>query len=938
MRKSIVLGAVVLLAVTGCVRERFDSTEKGKRVYVQVRPDFGETKTLFEYEEGAQNQFIRWEAGDALAVAVTRDESNYLVGYFTDKLTIGNDLEDPIFSGDVHLDWYDERSNYQLYAVYPFEAVGEGVYQIDKVKITLPSEQHPTQKGFDGKADVMVSAPYPIELDGEYDSCMAWPVFAHVFGFGRISFDCTHHENELVRKVIIQATGTKRDIAGEFLLNMSEPVGSADFRVEADSWEATASSRITLIADGTVALKDYQAWFVANPGDYDVNITVVTNLHTLSYDRTGLRIQRKKIIKPTIHSATYDAIDNVKLLRSMKENSGGGTTRYDFVYDASSRLVSILYDGATYADISYPDANTVVWTDAYGDGWTGHLDVDGKIISREYGSATYNYTYQDGHLVTETCSASGWHYRKDYTWQNGDIYNVTTNPIMEMSDANTTYAYSCQEDLGNVFGLIVGGVDHLVILQPAFAHLPSSAVMMIDEIQVDADFGYTFDNNGYPLSATEVLSTRSGVAYTFSWTMDDPAEPVLPDMPDYGEGQPTHVVLTDAEGTTTRFDFTYGTEGRMTKTVVDGATTYTFSYSGSSVTASVSNGDTYSFNGNSLYLNGVSVDISADKDYKFDEADRTGVSSLLLAISEGWDAKALFPVFMASAASDKWPTKCGKDVWTYQVELNGLVIGIRCYQSGIFQYGVSVSYNDEVPAAQKVYKSMAAPEKKLVRKISLQGDSDSWSEYHFYDDTGNLKELFRKDRWSNMALLFERTPERLDMPYFSSYLDGGIPSLYVRFDANGYATNAIAGEGLMSFEWTDGRLTKLLDMSEVGYVQFDWAGDDFAGIVDDDGNRTEVSWTSYVDRLGMTGYLLGDEIGFILRQIGAPGNKHLPASIGGRSYTYTFDDNGDLVRILVSRSWSSQALEYIIAYTLEAGQDDSSNNSGGEDYNVKPLI
>ena len=936
MKKIIVLGTLVLLAASGCVREKYDSTGDKKVVHFQVSPEFGESRTVFEYDEGGSaGQFIRWEAGDALAVALTGDNDYYLASRFSDKLTIGGDLEDPIFSGDVHLEWFNEWTDYQLYAVYPYEAVTGDGYRIDEVTITLPTEQTPSQKGFDGKADVMVSAPYPIDLDGSEDYCRAWPVFAHVFGFGRISFDCTQHADELVRKVIIQATGVNRDLAGEYMLNLSEPVGSEDFRVE-DSWEATASSRITLLADGTVPLKDYQAWFVANPGDFDVNITIITNLHTLSYDRTGLRIRRAKITKPTIHSSTFDAIDDIKLLRSLKRNSGYGTSKYDFLYDASSRLVGILCDGATYADISYPDANTVVWSDS----WTARLNEEGNIVFRDYGNGAYTYTYQDGHLVSVSAvTSSGLTYQKDYTWQNGDISKMEANRIFDTWDGCTTFTYSNQEDRGNIFGIFINDMEHLVVRQPAFAHLPSSASITLDEIRLDLDFGYTFDRDGYPLSATMVTSARSAEAYTFSWNFDEAPEPVFPDMPAFGEGQPRHVVLTDTEGTTTRFAFTYDAEDRLTKAVVDGTTTYSFSYSGSTVNATVSGGVNYSLSGGSLYRNGTALDISLHNEYSVDVDDKTGVSSLLYAISEGWDAKALFPVLYAGGAvSSSWPEKSGKVSWTYQQELNGLVVGIRCYEKGLFKYGVSVSYTDDEPAAQKVFKPLAAPEKKLVRKISYQESYDSWSETHFYGDAGNLKELFRKENgWRNYysARLFDRIPSRLDIPLFEGSPDGNVSSGYVRFDAEGHAIALLYGEGLSFLEWADGRLVMWNDTE--GDVRFEWTGEDFSALIDDYGDRTEVSWTSYVDRLGITGYLLDEDSGAVWRQAGIPGNAHLPASIGSRSFTYTFDTDGDLTGIQVSRDGSKRG-EFQIAYSLDLGPDDSSNSSGGEDYNVKPLI
>lgn len=949
MKKIFVLGTLVLLVASGCVREKMDSFDGKRKVTLEVRPDLAETRTVFEDVEGAGRQYIRWEAGDDLAVAITENDNSYLYSYFYNRLVIGEDLEDPVFTGEISVGWFDPNSQYALYAVYPNGAVDPDSYEIDAVRITLPSEQQPTQKGFDGKADVMVSAPYPIVFDYDVDRYSASPVFAHVFGFGCLSFDCTMHADEKVQKVIIRASGQKRDLAGVFMLNMKEPVGSASFRVEADPWDAPTTSAITLQADGTVPLRDYKAWFVANPGDYDVNITVVTDRHILAYDRSGLPVRRARIVRPVIHSSTYDAIEDQKLLRSMKVNYGYGTELYEFLYDAQARLISITEDGSDYASISYPDANTIVWTDAYGSGWTGHLDDEGRVVSREDEYGPYaTYSYQGGHL--SSLAYLQWGGRYAVNWTGDDVSEIVRVSSSGEESGKDVYTYTdAKVDLGNVFGILLNGVEHLVTRQPSFAHLPSRQATVFDEYQRVSDFSYTFDGDGYPLTATRVGDDRSVAAYSFSWTTEAAPEPVLPELPLFGEGAPRHVILADAEGAATRFDFQYDAGGRLTGAVVDESRSYTFSYSGGGVSATTSDGHSYSLSGNYLYCDGSPLDIMLSDGYRKNSADRTGVSYLLYALSEEWDAKALFPVLLAGYESGgkSWPVRFGNNVWTYRQARDGCVTDIRNYQDGLFQYGVAVSYTDDIPAAPKVFEPMAAPERKLVRKITFQEQSEFESEQFYYDGAGNLKEAYGSYSYSYTSraesILFERTSSRLDLSLYFTSLNETTGSAYFVLDGAGHPIRLVSNEVMYLFTWTGGKV-QTFESSEGYYpYQFHWNGDDISSLSENGRQVLDFTWTTYPDRLGITSWLLFEDSEYyvLFHQVGFPGNAHLPASITSSSreylFSYTFDAEGDLTRIEVTEDGQPTG-EYRIYYTLESEPDDSSNASGGEDYNVKPLI
>lgn len=58
---------------------------------------------------------------------------------------------------------------------------------------------------------------------------------------------------------------------------------------------------ITLKGDGTTTISDYKAWFVANPGTYDVEITVSTAKADFVFKRSELIVTRGVITEPTVN-------------------------------------------------------------------------------------------------------------------------------------------------------------------------------------------------------------------------------------------------------------------------------------------------------------------------------------------------------------------------------------------------------------------------------------------------------------------------------------------------------------------------------------------------------------------------------------------------------------------------------------------------------------
>lgn len=283
---------------------------------------------------------IKWEKGDKLGVIATKTvedtkgENNFGYGV----LTIADETADkPIFTGTVELDSNTGESVY-IAGLYPFSAIGSTSNRmLTDVEIKLATAQSPSQESWDGAADVMLMKQVQVtakEYESVYDSWEGyyyykWTAdaeitFAHIFGFGCIEFGTLPQDfaNETVSKVTITATGDAKNIAGSFTVNLNQDVFSPEFTVT----DSKTANSIALICDGTVALKDFKGWFVANPGLYDVTIDVATSGHKLSFERKGLKVERAKITKPVINYKDGDISESTDI-----DLTGGKTWKHDTV-------------------------------------------------------------------------------------------------------------------------------------------------------------------------------------------------------------------------------------------------------------------------------------------------------------------------------------------------------------------------------------------------------------------------------------------------------------------------------------------------------------------------------------------------------------------------------------------------------------------------------
>lgn len=310
-----------LLAVAaGCAKTE-SAPEMSDVVNLSVRVNVSngaDTKAKFDGDS-----HIKFEKSDAFYAAIAKESTptagvkvatsteGYSSQYYS-VFTIENfEAESPVFKGNFYsIALKDTASTYKFYGAFPSSAVASTGEDLTKWRVNLSGTQSASQTEWDSKSDVMIVKPTAISADSkkvtkynEYDFSSSNGVeFAHIFGFGKLSFsDMPEKYASLkVKSVTIEAVGEKKDICGQFFLDITGDAAKTGLNA------LTPGSSIVVTPKDEVTVKDNVVWFVANPGTYDVKITVSTPAYDLVFERQGLVVSRSKITSPTVHFKEAD--------------------------------------------------------------------------------------------------------------------------------------------------------------------------------------------------------------------------------------------------------------------------------------------------------------------------------------------------------------------------------------------------------------------------------------------------------------------------------------------------------------------------------------------------------------------------------------------------------------------------------------------------------
>ena len=319
MKKLLYMTALLAVAA-GCAKTE-SAPEMSDVVNLSVRVNVSngaDTKAKFDGDS-----HIKFEKGDAFYAAIAKESTpttgvkvasraTAAASQYYSVFTIENfEAESPVFKGNFYsIIPANIADTYKFYGAFPSSAVASTAEDLTKWRVNLSGTQSASQTEWDSKSDVMIVKPTDISSESrtengynEYDFSSSNGVeFAHIFGFGKLSFsDMPEKYASLkVKSVTIEAVGEKKDICGQFFLDITADAAKTELNA------LSPGASIVVTPKDEVTVKDNVVWFVANPGTYDVKITVATPTYDLVFERQGLVVSRSKITSPTVHFKEAD--------------------------------------------------------------------------------------------------------------------------------------------------------------------------------------------------------------------------------------------------------------------------------------------------------------------------------------------------------------------------------------------------------------------------------------------------------------------------------------------------------------------------------------------------------------------------------------------------------------------------------------------------------
>lgn len=319
MKKTLYMAAV-LATLAGCAKtESQPENPVGSNLELTANVEGIGTKAVFDGDS-----HIKFEKSDAFcaaialpsapdkAVKVSKQNGGYANEYYTTFKLEDPNADTPVFKGNFYSILEAQNSDtYKFYGVFPSDAVASYGENLTVWRVQVKGDQTSSQTSWQNKADVMLVEPADVTVEdkektqfGEYNSKDSLNIkFAHLFGFGKISFaDIPDTYAGLkVDQVVVEAVGENKDLVGIYKIDITKDVD------EMKTVPFSTGSTVTVTPEAAVTVADNVVWFVANPGTYDVKVTVKTSRYDLVFERTGLNIKRGKIAAPTVHFKSADA-------------------------------------------------------------------------------------------------------------------------------------------------------------------------------------------------------------------------------------------------------------------------------------------------------------------------------------------------------------------------------------------------------------------------------------------------------------------------------------------------------------------------------------------------------------------------------------------------------------------------------------------------------
>lgn len=318
MKKTLYMAAV-LATLAGCAKtESQPENPIGSNLELTANVEGIVTKAVFDGDS-----HIKFEKSDAFcaaialpsapdkAVKVSKQNGGYANEYYTTFKLEDPNADTPVFKGNFYSILEAQNSDtYKFYGVFPSDAVASYGENLTVWRVQVKGDQTSSQTSWQNKADVMLVEPVDVTVEdkektqfGEYNSKASLNIkFAHLFGFGKISFaDIPDTYAGLkVDQVVVEAVGENKDLVGIYKIDITKDVD------EMKTVPFSTGSTVTVTPEAAVTVADNVVWFVANPGTYDVKVTVKTSRYDLVFERTGLNIKRGKIAAPTVHFKAAD--------------------------------------------------------------------------------------------------------------------------------------------------------------------------------------------------------------------------------------------------------------------------------------------------------------------------------------------------------------------------------------------------------------------------------------------------------------------------------------------------------------------------------------------------------------------------------------------------------------------------------------------------------